>query len=136
MPLSKRQIALIHVAKTKLGLGDDLYRAVLVNLCGVTSSTELDQAGFETVMGFFEWRGFKPMTPNGANYGPRPGMASYAQLELIRALWFEYSQGRAGEGELNKWLERCFKLTSLRFLDKATAPKVITALKAMKTRAA
>ena len=76
------------------------------------------------------------MTRNGANYGPRPGMASYAQLELIRALWFEYSQGRAGEGELNKWLERCFKLTSLRFLDKATAPKVITALKAMKTRAA
>lgn len=136
MPLSKRQIALIHVAKTKLGLDDDLYRAVLVNLCGVTSSTELDQAGFDTVMGFFEWRGFKPMTRNGANYGPRPGMASYAQLELIRALWFEYSQGRAGEGELNKWLERCFKLTSLRFLDKATAPKVITALKAMKTRAA
>lgn len=136
MPLSKRQIALIHVAKTKLGLNDDLYRAVLVNLCGVTSSTELDQAGFDTVMGFFEWRGFKPMTRNGANYGPRPGMASYAQLELIRALWFEYSQGRAGEGELNKWLERCFKLTSLRFLDKATAPKVITALKAMKTRAA
>lgn len=136
MPLSKKQIALIHVAKTKLGLNDDLYRAVLVNLCGVTSSTELDQAGFDTVMGFFEWRGFKPMTRNGANYGPRPGMASYAQLELIRALWFEYSQGRAGEGELNKWLERCFKLTSLRFLDKATAPKVITALKAMKTRAA
>lgn len=136
MPLSKRQIALIHVAKTKLGLDDDLYRAVLVNLCGVTSSKELDQAGFDTVMGFFEWRGFKPMTRNGANYGPRPGMASYAQLELIRALWFEYSQGRAGEGELNKWLERCFKLTSLRFLDKATAPKVITALKAMKTRAA
>lgn len=136
MPLSKRQNALIHVAKTKLGLDDDLYRAVLVNLCGVTSSKELDQAGFDTVMGFFEWRGFKPMTRNGANYGPRPGMASYAQLELIRALWFEYSQGRAGEGELNKWLERCFKLTSLRFLDKATAPKVITALKAMKTRAA
>jgi phage gp16-like protein len=136
MPLSKRQTALIHVAKTQLGLDDDLYRAVLVNLCGVTSSKELDQAGFDTVMGFFEWRGFKPMTPNGANYGPRPGMASYAQLELIRALWAEYSRGNAGESELNKWLVRCFKLSSLRFLDKATATKVITALKAMKTRAA
>ncbi|MGP9791301.1 regulatory protein GemA [Roseinatronobacter sp. NSM] len=136
MPLSKKQIRLIHVAKTKLGIEDGLYRSILANLCGVTSSTELDQAGFELLMGFFEYQGFRPMTRNGANYGPRPGMASYAQLELIRALWTEYSQGRAGESELNKWLERCFKLTSLRFLGKATAPKVITALKAMKTRAA
>lgn len=136
MELSKKQIRLIHVAKTKLGIDDDQYRSILANLCGVTSSTELDQAGFELLMGFFEYQGFKPMTRNGANYGPRPGMASYAQLELIRALWFEYSKGRAGESELNKWLERCFKLTSLRFLDKATAPKVITALKAMKARAA
>ena len=136
MPLSKRQITLIHVAKTKLGLDDDLYRAVLVNLCGVTSSTELDQAGFEALLAFFEWRGFRPLTLNGANYGPRPGMASYAQLELIRALWFEFTKGQGKEDALNTWLERCFKVSSLRFLTKENARKAIVGLKAMKTRAA
>ena len=136
MTLSKRQIALIHVAKSKLGIEDGVYRAILVNLCGVTSSTELDQAGFELLMGFFEYQGFKPMQRHGANYGRRPGMASYAQLELIRALWFEFTKGQGTEDALNTWLEQCFKVSSLRFLTLDSARKVITALKAMKSRAA
>ena len=40
-----------------------------------------------------------------------------------------------GEAELNKWLLRTFKVSSLRFLSKDAARKVITALKAMKARA-
>ena len=63
-------------------------------------------------------------------------MASFAQIELIRALWAEYTRGRAGEEELGKWLLRSFKLSSLRFLTAEAAPKVITALKAMKARGA
>ncbi|WP_292953737.1 hypothetical protein [Paracoccus sp. (in: a-proteobacteria)] len=35
---------------------------------------------------------------------------------------------------MNRWLERCFKISSLRFLTAAAAPKAITALKAMKAR--
>lgn len=64
-------------------------------------------------------------------------MASWAQIELIRALWRELTHGAYhGEAELNKWLLRSFKLSSLRFLKKETAPKIITALKAMKAHAA
>jgi phage gp16-like protein len=136
MPLSRKQYSLIHVAQSKLGIDDDLYRSILANLCGVTSSTELDQAGFELLMGFFEWRGFKPMTRNGPNYGPRPGMASFAQLELIRTLWSEYTDRKGDEASLTKWLERTFKITSPRFLTMTDARKAITALKAMKSRAA
>jgi phage gp16-like protein len=135
MTIDRRKIALLHVAKAKLGLSDETYRLALAHIAGVTSSTELDLAGFEAIMGFFEWMGFKPLRPNGPSFGNRPGMASFAQIALIRALWHEYTHSAyAGEGELNKWLERCFKVSSLRFLKAEAAPKVITALKAMKGR--
>lgn len=116
MPISRNQIALIHVAKAKLELTEAMYRAALVEIAGVTSSTELDTAGFEAVMGFFEYLGFRPLAAKGRNYGERRGMASFAQIELIRALWREHTKGRAGEDELNKWLERWWKISSLRFL--------------------
>ncbi|TRD22543.1 regulatory protein GemA [Palleronia caenipelagi] len=135
--LSNKQKAVLHIAKTKLNLNDAAYRCVLVELAGVTSATEMDQDGFNTVMGYFEWCGFAPMTAKGQDYGTRPGMASFAQLELIRTIWREYTHGNyGGEAELNKWLFRTFKLSSLRFMTKSQAQKAITALKAMKARAA
>ena len=136
MSISKNQLKLFWVAVRKLGLDDDMARSALVQIAGVTSSKELDQEGFDAMMGFFEYCGFAPARKQGVNYGDRPGMASFAQLELIRALWREYTGGKAGEEELNLWLERCWKVSSLRFLTGEAAPKVITALKAMRRRAA
>ncbi len=136
MPISRNQSAILHVAKSKLRLSDEAYRLALAQVAGVASSTELDREGFEAMMGFFEYMDFRPLDRRGPSYGERPGMASFAQIELIRALWAEYTRGRAGEEELTKWLLRSFKLSSLRFLTAEAAPKVITALKAMKARAA
>ena len=136
MPISRNQIAILHVAKAKLRFSDETWRTALAQIAGVTSSAELDRAGFEAMMGFLEYCGFRPLDRRGPGYGERPGMASFAQIELIRALWAEYTRGRAGEEELAKWLLRSFRLSSLRFLTAEAAPKVITALKAMKARAA
>lgn len=135
MTLTNKQKAILHVAKGKLHMSDRNYRAALVHVAGVTSSTELDKAGFDAMMGLFEYLGFEPLVVRGADYGDRPGMASFAQIELIRAIWAEYTDD-GGEDALNKWLLRCFKVSSLRFLKKAPAQKAITALKAMKARAA
>ena len=136
MSITSRQIALLKLATKKLGLTDAEYRSCLVQLAGVESSIDLDRDGFEVVLAFFEWRGFTPLQAKGPNYGARPGMASFPQLELIRNLWSEYTRDKAGEAELNKWLERCFKRSSLRFVTKPEAQKIITALKAMKARLA
>jgi Protein of unknown function (DUF1018) len=133
--ISNAQKAILHVAKAKLAVPDDQYRTILVQVAGVTSSTELDQAGFEGVMGFFEYLGFKPLVAQGQNFGARAGMASFAQLELIRTLWAEWTHG-GDEEALCKWLLRTFKISSLRFMTAAMAPKAITALKAMKRRSA
>lgn len=136
MALNRKQLAAIHVAKTKLGMSDAEYRTALVHIAGVTRSKELDLDGFHAVMGYFDFLGWKPTAPTGPDYGHRPGMASFAQLELIRNLWSEYTRGQAGEDELSKWLLRSFKVSSLRFLRAKQAGDVITALKAMKARRA
>ena len=139
MPLSNSQNRIMHVAKAKLNLSDEAYRSSLVHIAGVTSSTELDQGGFEAMMGFFDYLGFKPLQKSGPNYGSRPGMASFAQIELIRALWREWTGqawGVIDDSGLNTWVKRVFKVDSLRFLTATQAPKVITALKAMKAHKA
>lgn len=136
MPISKRQLAFLHVGKSKLGLTDETFRLALAQIGGVTSSKDLDRDGFDAMIGFFEYLDFTPTGAKGKSYGTRPGMASFAQIELIRALWNEYTRfSYQGEGELNTWLEHYWKISSLRFLTAAQAPKVITALKAMKSRA-
>lgn len=135
--ITKRQKAILYVAKSKLGLDDETYRLALVKIAGVTTSNDLDTAGFEAIMGFFEHCGFRPLTAAGASYGNRRGFASSAQVELIRSLWMEvHDEHQLDEAALNGWLRKFFKVSSLRFLPVQTASRVITALKTWKRRAA
>lgn len=134
--ISNSQKALLHVAKGKLRMNDETYRQVLVRIAGVTTSTDLDRDGFEAVMGFFEYCGFQPIDNSAPRYGERPGMASFAQIELIRELWREIHRDRACDDEaLAGWLRKYQKVDSLRFLTADGARKVITAFKAWKARA-
>lgn len=136
MSISKNQLKLVWVAKTRLRINETDFRSALVQIAGVTSTKDLDQDGFRALVGFFEYCGFEPFSKRGEDYGVRPGMASFAQIELIRTLWHEYTRGAGDEDMLNRWLDHYWKISSLRFLKKATAPRIITALKAMKSRAA
>lgn len=56
--LSNKKKALIHVAKARVGMTDDEYRAMLSSV-GAASSVELDWRGFKVVMERFEALGFK-----------------------------------------------------------------------------
>lgn len=137
MTLNNRQKGLLHVAAAKLGWDDDTYRQVLVRIAGVTSSTELDQEGFSAVMGFAEYCGFKPLSGGAPRYGNRPGMATFAQLELIRELWREIHGASVCDDEaLAGWMKKYQKVDSLRFLTMDGARKTITAFKAWKARPA
>lgn len=137
MSLSDRQKKLFFVAVRKLDLAEIEWRAAMAELAGTESLTELDQEGFDVMLAYFEWLGFSPLR-HGKDFGQRPGMASFAQLELIRALWREATRNAYGreETQLDKWLLRSFKVSCLRFLTAETARKAITALKMMKARAA
>ena len=135
MTVSRSQLALIHLAAKDRGLTDDQYRSALAQIGGVTTSKDLDTEAFTAMMGYFEYIGFQPIAAKGPNYGAREGMASFAQMELIRSLWSEITRrSYAGEDEFNKWLLSKFKVSALRFLKKDTAQKVITAMMMWKKR--
>ena len=137
MTISKPQKAILHVAKAKLGWDEETYRQVLVRIAGVTSSTGLDQDGFSAVMGFAEYCGFRPLGKGAPRYGDRPGMATFAQLELIRELWRELHHARdCDDDALLGWLRKYHKVDSMRFLTMESARKAITGLMAWKRRAA
>ena len=133
MAITRRQIALIHVARKQLQLTDEQYRAILKAFGGVTSSKELDKLGFEQVMQYMAALGFRSDFTR-TFYGRGRGMASPGQLTLIRMLWAEYTHGEGTDATLGKWLERSFKVSAPRFVTADLAPKVITALKKMKAR--
>jgi hypothetical protein len=134
---SKRQLALLHTLKTRVGVPEADYRRALLLVGGVPSATELDEKGFDSMVALLEYWGADARKPVGRDFGDRPGMASYAQLELIRQLWREVTGfAYEGEAELDAWLLRSFKVSTLRFLTKAGAQKAITALIAMRRRSA
>jgi hypothetical protein len=135
MTMNRSQLALIHLAAKDRGLTDDQYRSALAQIGGVTTAKDIDAEGFDAMMGYFAYIGFAPIAAKGPNYGPRDGMASFAQMELIRNLWSEITRrSYAGEDAFNKWLLAKFKVSALRFLKKDTAQKVITALMMWKKR--
>ncbi len=123
MPLSRKKISLLHVAKARLGIGDDAWRDMLARTAGVTSSKDLDQAGFPAVMEVLEAAGFKSDF-GAANFGNlrRWDMATPGQIALIWELWLEVTNGEGTEEALDKWIER-FGVSSRRFLTKDKASK-------------
>ena len=131
--LTKKQTALIHVARKQLGLSDERYRYILRKMAGVESARDLDRTGFEFVMQAMAALGFRSEFTRSF-YGHRDGMATPAQVTRIRALWGEYTEGGAGERSLDKWLERTCKVSALRFLTDDEAQKALKGLWAMRNR--
>jgi hypothetical protein len=131
--LSPKRIALLHVARRELGLSDPHYRAILAGAAGVRSSTELCELGFEAVMHQLTALGFRS-TWTARTYGQRPGMATPAQVDLMRGLWREYHGADPRDAQLNRWLAKYHKIGALRFVDAEKAGAVLAALRVMAKR--
>lgn len=133
LPASKTRI--IHVAKSQLGLDDAAYRDLLWRLTGVRSSRELTPSGFELLMRRFAELGFRS-TSRLKPLPARAGMATPAQVQKMRALWAEFTDGKGTELSLGRWLDGHFKVSSVRFVDAELAQQVIGGMVLMLKRKA
>ena len=126
--LTRKQIALIHVAKKQLGLNEDDYRAAVQTYGGAGSSKDLSRFGFKNLMKHLEKCGFK-----STGESSRPGMATPAQLRKITAAWFSlegrYFDKGAGWPALRGFLKKRFGVDHTRFLTFKKAHQVIEAIK-------
>ena len=133
MALAPKKISLIHIAKSRIDMTDDDYRAMLLRVAGVGSSRELDDVRFEWIMTEFQRLGFQSDFGQ-RNIGNRHGMASPQQIEMIRNLWATFTEGKGTDASLGIWLERQFKVSALRFLSAELGQRAIGALIAMNNR--
>jgi len=133
MALTRKQTAVLHLAKKELRLSDDDYRAILSHVGGAESSRDLTMVGFYDEMDQMARFGFRS-TWLKRTYGNRPGMATPSQVDFIRELWRRYCGGNGDGHDLDRWLERSYGVSALRFLDEENAAKAITGLKVMVKR--
>jgi phage gp16-like protein len=127
--LTHDKISLIHLARNRLAMVDDDYRALLKRVSGVTSSKQLDDAGFTAVMDEFRRLGFESTANRERRMeSHRSGThATYQQRRKIEGMWDAW-KGRRDPDGLNRWLSSHFHVSNLRFLARDQAPKVIAAL--------
>lgn len=152
MGLTRQQKAVLHVAKSKLGLDEESYRGALRAYGGVESSRDLDYQGFLAVMGHFERAGFQKQrrvtSDKGRDKGPvtrlsslpfdRPGMATAGQVRKIKASWLaldHYYEPGAEWKALRGFLKKRFRVEHENFLTFSKAHQVIEAIKKISSRA-
>lgn len=127
---NKKLKQLIHVAKNKLHMDDDLYRDVLEQVTGLRSTTEMTTKQLEAVLDRLKQSGFTVKSKAGVK-----NLASDAQSKLIRHLWLVLANAgvvrNSSELALAAYVERVAKVSALQFLSTDKAIKVIESLKKM-----
>lgn len=139
-----KQIKLIHVLRGKLMLTREEYQC-LVSSYGVGSSKDLSDSDAGHLLNMLidmgvaakVWVNHSGRQSRQKKYDDLRGrdqdMATPRQLRMIEAMWAEVSRATDDDGRekaLRVWLGR-FKVSDIRFVDKRTASKIITALESM-----
>ena len=123
-------IKLIHVAKTKLGLDDEVYRDILESTTGKNSSKLLTPAQLEAVLDRLKQLGFEVESKDKTGV---KNLASDAQSKLIRHLWLQlYEAGQVRNGSeqaLAKFVEKRVGVSALQFLSSQSADMIINHLR-------
>lgn len=125
-------LAKIHIAKKELGMSDDAYRAMLMDVAKVESASKLDFHAQHKVLHRMQELGWKPKTSK--NKGRKSGKVK-TQADKIRACWITMHQAGIindpGEAALGKFISRQTSGTKQRpeFLDAGEAHQVIERLK-------
>jgi Protein of unknown function (DUF1018) len=124
----------IHIAKKKLGIEDEDYRAMIANLTeGKTSCKDCSHKELGIIMDALVGLGFKPSKPK-VKLSPKAGKTP-SQADKIRAMWIDlYQSGvvrNRGDDALQHFVQRLTKVDRVEWLDHRQAVVVITALTKM-----
>lgn len=133
------QLALIHVAKKQLCLGDDEYGLILDSVCGVSSAKDIrTDADVKALMQAFQRLGFKQQAatnrPSKIAASGYPA-ATIKQIYLIETLWQKITKfPESWQATLDQFLARRFHVNSLNALNRRQAAAVIETFREMLMR--
>jgi len=117
---SKAQIAVIHVAKGKIGMDEDEYRALLSSF-GVSSSVHLNETAFHDIMKHFEKLGFKSKYAEKS----KPPESKKRLLAKIYAIQHAMS---LKDTYIDAIVRKMFHVDSYKWLDASQLHKLVIAL--------
>lgn len=126
----KHWTKMIHVAKSKTGLDEEAYRALLAGAAGVESATEITtKAQYDEVMRAFRNLGFTLRRRTVEPQSQRPAdMITARQEYYIRGLW-ELASRAKDEHSLRGICKRITGVDDLSFCPKTKASALILALR-------
>ncbi|WP_298437993.1 gp16 family protein [Geobacter sp.] len=129
----REELAKIHIGKSQLRLGDEVYRDILWQAGRVESSADLDWQGRQAVLERFKELGWQPKHKGKTPGKPSRILADDPQSKKIRALWLElHAAGRVrdpSEKALASYVKRMTGVAALQWLRGDQASTVIEALK-------
>lgn len=118
--LDRKKLALIHIVKKELGIGDPDYRCLLKRVAGVESSKDLDEAGFRKIMRFFVRSDYYRANSFGM---------TLKQKMFIKSL---ASQLGWEDSHLRNFIRKYYQRDGLDELTRQEASKLIESLKAVR----
>lgn len=126
-------LASVHIARKKLGIVEDDYRAVLRRITGKESAKDCDNLQLGKVMTEFEGMGFRAYAPPA-----RRSPATSAVARKARAMWISLHQLGAiddrSDAALEAFGKRQLRVDRLQWADERQGFRLIEALKAMADR--
>jgi hypothetical protein len=120
--LDRKKLALIHIVKKELGIGDLDYRCLLRRVAGVETSKDLDEAGFRTLMRFFVRSDYYRANSFG--------------MTLKQKLFIKSLASQLGweDTHLMNFIHKYYQRPDLDHLGRKEASKLIESLKAVRAR--
>ncbi len=130
----QRLIRLIHVAKGKLSMDDDTYRAILQRIGKKASSADLTIPELEKVLEHLKRSGFKVRSKaKPPQEKPSRPLAQNPESKKIRALWlFLHELGAVknpSEEALAAYVKRIARVDALQWIDGEQAERLIETMK-------
>lgn len=131
----RKLLAMVHMAKKDLGLAEDDYREILLDVTGHRSAGDCDLAQLGKIIDRFRARGWKQAQPKGRTGARR---ADHPSARKARAMWISLHALGAiddpSEAALEAFAKRQLGCTTLQWADQGQAFKLIEALKKMAER--
>jgi len=121
----RKELAMIHLAKKELGLDDDLYRAVLHQVCGAESAGDLDDKGRRKLLVYFREKGWGRQDHNN---GKPHNFNEAARKKLMSKIEAMLADSHRPWSYANAMAKRICKVDRLAFCTPAQLGKIIAAL--------
>ncbi|MCM8801252.1 MAG: regulatory protein GemA [Candidatus Omnitrophica bacterium] len=118
--LDKKKLALIHIIKRELNLGDSEYRRILLEATGVNSAKDLDEKRFKKLMRYFVHSNYYRINPLGLTIKQK----LYIRYLLKDLAW--------SLKHLNNFIRKYYHKPDIDSLSRKEAIKLIESLKAIR----